>query len=396
MSEAKINFDRLNDFNWATWRFRMELMLMKEDLWSIVKESKPVSADITSAWTRKDEKARAMIGLALEDGQLSHIMDAESAKEMWDRLKAYHERGSLSNKIHVLRKLCSLRLDESGSMSGHLVEASELVHRMARMGEPLKEHLVVAILLSSLPESYNPLVTALEGRPEEDLKLEYVKGKLLDDWRRKCETRSWENVSEKVLKSTVQFRNQSSNVWTCHHCGLEGHLWRNCPASLEEKHADVKKRKDDMKAKAVPFLDTRSSGSSRGVCFTTTTGSDEVNKGKWIIDTGCTQHMTGSLRNFTDRTPWREKISLTDGRTVTAKSTGQGRIVGRGSEGETVEINVKGLLYVPGLVGSVLSVSRITDQGYSVVFGPRDCQILKSGAVVAVGTKSDGLYYLSQ
>lgn len=83
-----------------------------------------------------------------------------------------------------------MRLDEGGNMSQHLVEASELVHRLARMGEPLQEHLVVAIVLSNLPESYKPLVTAPEGRPEEDLKLEYVKGKLLGEWRRKCETRS--------------------------------------------------------------------------------------------------------------------------------------------------------------------------------------------------------------
>lgn len=110
-----------------------------------------------------------MIGLALEDTQLTHIMDAVSAYQMWEKLKGYHERGSLSNKIHVLRRLCSMRLDERGNISDHLMQTTELINRLTRMVEPLKEHLVVAILLSSLPESYNPLVTALEGRLEEDL-----------------------------------------------------------------------------------------------------------------------------------------------------------------------------------------------------------------------------------
>ncbi|XP_062704546.1 uncharacterized protein LOC134286871 [Aedes albopictus] len=177
MTETKIAFDRLSDFNWLTWRFRMELMMMREDLWSTVKDPKPEPADITSACTRKDEKARALIGLALEDSQLSHIMDAVSAKEMWGKLKGYH----------ILRRLCSMRLQEEENMSDHLMKALELVHRLPRMGEPLKEHLVVAIMLSSLPDSYSPLVTSFEGRPEEDLKLDYVKGKLLDEWRRKTE-----------------------------------------------------------------------------------------------------------------------------------------------------------------------------------------------------------------
>lgn len=82
MTETKITFDRLNDFNWPTWRFRMELMLMREDIWSTVKDPKPDPADMTSAWTRRDEKARALIGLALEDNQLSHIMDAGSARDV--------------------------------------------------------------------------------------------------------------------------------------------------------------------------------------------------------------------------------------------------------------------------------------------------------------------------
>lgn len=56
---------------------------------------------------------------------------------------------------------------------------------------------VVAMLFSSLLESYGSLVTALESRPEEDLTLEFVKGKLLDEWRR----REQHQAAEKVLKT---------------------------------------------------------------------------------------------------------------------------------------------------------------------------------------------------
>lgn len=260
----------------------MELMLMREDLWSTVKDSKPESADITSAWMRKDEKARAMIGLALEDSQLSHILDAVSANEMWEKLKGYHERGSLSNKIHVLRRLCSMRLEESGNMSDHLMKIAESVHRLTRMGEPLKEHLVVAIVLSSLPESYNPLVTALEGRPEEDLKLEYVKGKLLDEWRRGCEDRKQGMAEEQVLKTSVLPEQRRSSVRKCYYCEKEGHIQWYCPVLMEDR-SKVKRKQDQEKSMAVQHPNP---GSSRGngVCFMTTTRNNVSVSEKWQTD----------------------------------------------------------------------------------------------------------------
>lgn len=397
MTETKIVFDRLNDFNWSTWRFRMELLLMKEDVWSTVKDPKPGAADITPAWLRRDEKARALIGLGLEDNQLSHVMGVESAAEMWDMLRGYHERGSLSNKIHILRKLCSMRLNESGSMSEHLVEATELVHRLARMGEALQEHLVVAVLLSSLPSSYDPLVTALEGRPEGDLKLDYVKGKLLDEWRRRNEEQK--QKTEEALRSTVQYKERRNCLWTCFYCGKAGHLRRNCrewlEARLEEVETPAREKKQQHGVNS-QCSDGESVGVSRNVCFTTATGNERMNKERWIIDTGCSKHMTGSVACFSNRRTCSEKVSLPDGKSMSATGCGSGKIIGRGLVGEPVEVRLEGLLFVPGLSGNVLSVSRITEKGYSVLFGPTDCRIFKGEEVIAVGEKQNGLYYLKQ
>lgn len=370
---------------------------MREDLWTTVKEVKPEKKDITSAWTRKDEKARWMIGLSLEDDQLGHIMDAETANEMWETLKGVHERGSLSNKIHTLRKLCSMRLDEDGNLSEHLMKASELVHRLTRMGESLKEHLVVAILLSSLPGSYDPLVTALEGRPEEDLKVDYVKGKLLDEWRRKNECRNKESVEDKAMKTTVHAESRRNFVRTCYYCGREGHLQRSCPVLLEETKCSMLKREQGKLVKhPTPESSGESSGSGRGVCFTVTTGSSVAITEKWILDTGCTKHMTNSTASFGWWNPCAEDVSLADGKIVKARGSGKGRITGVGLDGDQVEIKLKELLYVPGMSGNVLSVSRITDEGLTVVFGPRDCRIMDGSRVIAVGEKSGGLYYLKQ
>ena len=66
-------------------------------------------------------------------------------------------------------------------MENHLAEMQNLIDQLASLGEvgePLAEHLSVALFLSSLPDSYGTLITALETRPEEDLTVttELVKG----------------------------------------------------------------------------------------------------------------------------------------------------------------------------------------------------------------------------
>lgn len=79
--------------------------------------------------------------------------------------------------------------------------------------------------------------------------------------------------------------------------------------------------------------------------------------------------MTGSEESFVGTTLWQEKVTLVDGRTVMSKGRGQGRTIGRGLDGTSIDMNLKELLYVPELPGSVLSISRFTDEGYSVMFG---------------------------
>lgn len=51
------------------------------------------------------------------------------------------------------------------------MKVAKLVHRLVALGEGLQEHWIVAIILSSLPTSYDALITALESRPVADFNI---------------------------------------------------------------------------------------------------------------------------------------------------------------------------------------------------------------------------------
>ena len=66
-------------------------------------------------------------------------------------------------------------------MEEHIVEFLSLKNQLAFIGKKFDDDDLAAMLLSSLPDSYNTLLTTLENRPEKEITLDFVKGKLIKE-----------------------------------------------------------------------------------------------------------------------------------------------------------------------------------------------------------------------
>ena len=234
---------KLNGDNYSIWSQKMELLLIREDLWDVVKENAPTPID--TAWAKKDDRARATIGLLIKDNQLVHIQDAESAKAAWTKLKEHHQKASLSNVIHLYKRVFKLRLPEGGDMEEHVSELLTLINKLTALGEVLKDKLKASLLLSSLPDSYSTLITSLESRCEDDFTLDFVKGRLIDEYRRRKESQGMENCRETALK-TVYKKNHQGNrekeQKTCFCCKKDGHFKKD---RFKHKTWKAKQQKND-------------------------------------------------------------------------------------------------------------------------------------------------------
>lgn len=137
---VKTTIAKLNNENYFTWKFRVELLLIKDEVWHVVEKPAPVlSADRSNqstvdAWKKCDDKARAMIGLLVEDNQLNHIRNKATAKQWWDALKDHHEKSTLSNKVILMRKICNTKMQENGDMEAHINELSGSFQRLVALG----------------------------------------------------------------------------------------------------------------------------------------------------------------------------------------------------------------------------------------------------------------------
>ncbi|XP_062537717.1 uncharacterized protein LOC134206054 [Armigeres subalbatus] len=128
----KISFARLNNQNWQIWKFRMEMMLTREELWYVIEDEKPET--VSKQWTRDDKKARATIGLFIDDNQFGLVKNANSAKKFWDNLREYHEKNTVTSRVSLLKKLCSLNLQEGSDLENHLMVLDDLFDRLMNAG----------------------------------------------------------------------------------------------------------------------------------------------------------------------------------------------------------------------------------------------------------------------
>ena len=373
MEDIRAKIERLNNTNYSVWKFRVELLLRKENLWGVVNEPKPEVPD--ADWMEQNGKALVLIGLLLDDNQLQYVRRLEYAFEYWNALKSNHERATLTNKVSVLKSICRLKLDEKGSMSEHLSQMSELSEKLHQMGEPIKDSLLIAFMLSSLPDSYNSIVMALEARPENELSIEMVKEKLLQEDLRRRVNSSNSNI-DVAMKTRTKIK---PKFFKCFNCDQVGHIQRNCTLPKRNVNSNSKQAKPSSShAKMVT-----------NVCFNT----GNTDKNAWYIDSASTTHISCDRDYFIEIKNHSESVYLANGNLLLAIGIGDCRL-NLNCGGSVLECTIKDVLYVPEMQGNLLSVHKLVQKGFCVSFDNEGCQIKLNNEIIAIAKSNKCLYKL--
>lgn len=379
MDLVKTSFTKLNADNYHLWKFKMELILRREGAWKCIIESVPEVAN--NEWEKNDENARILIGLSVEDNQLLLIRKATTAKESWNILKSHHEKDNLGSSVRIMRKICSMKFNMENTMADHISEMKILFEKLEAIGETFSERWVVAMLLSSLPSSFDTLVTALEARKLEELTVNVVENSLLEEYQRQAK----DAIPNTVLKTSKIFQNkQDDNIGKrCHYCKLKGHLKKNCwKLKKDRNNNETKQHANSVEIERHHIFSTAPRFQTSG----------------WIIDSGATCHISTRRNDFIkfDNTS-RETVSVANGQTVTSSGKGSCQLVMYNSNGEKTKVTVEDVLYIPSFHGNLISVSKVLKKGYKIDFQDAECKIRTNiGEEIGVGDISNGLVLLRQ
>ncbi|XP_062557790.1 uncharacterized protein LOC134222647 [Armigeres subalbatus] len=89
------------------------------------------------------------------------------------------------------------------------------------------------------------------------------------------------------------------------------------------------------------------------------------------------------------------KVFLADGKIAKTAGHGEGTVLGVNGNGDAVDVKLVDVLYVPSLTSGLISVDKLTANGFTAVFSANGCEIRDAtGSLTVVGERSGCLYRL--
>lgn len=275
MTDTTVRFPNLNDSNYAEWSVRMEAVLVRRGMWSMVKipisgvdadggvkAVSTIAAELESAMKRRDagkmDEARAEMILRVDDGQLSH-MRSRDPLEIWETLERVHRAAGFATSLALRRRFLTAKKGAGQSMQAWIGHIQGLAFRMEQSGVEVSDQDKILALTMGLPPSYDPVIINFDATPSELLTLNNVIARLLnEEVRQSSDSNVAKDPEDEAMmvtgggKGGRGARNTVGADVTCFFCDGKGHFKSDCPEKRAwEKSKKKSKAEVDTAAAAV-------------------------------------------------------------------------------------------------------------------------------------------------
>lgn len=219
------NISTFNGVGFHTWQVKVKGYLMKKGLWSVitsnVDEENPPSRAQLKEMQIKDEKALGILLTSVADEIVHYLDQSTTAKHAWEILERNFGAKSKHSKISLKMQLYSLIMQEGEGLSSLVNRLKSICTQLSYIECNIEEEDKIAVLLKSLPLSYDNIVTVLKEK-EPIPSLESIVNSLQEE--EKKHTHKEENTSQAlyVLSSSKK------RFKPCKHCGKTNHMSNNC------------------------------------------------------------------------------------------------------------------------------------------------------------------------
>jgi transposase InsO family protein len=402
MSTSSIySVDKLEASNFSSWKLRLKMILIDRGLWEVVDgtELKPAPDNkaLYDAFIKKDNQALAQIVLTLSNSQLVHVRNASSSRDAWRNICSAFEAKGLAAKVYLRRQFFTIKFTDSGSMQDHINKIRDLADQLNEMEAGVSDEDLAMTLLCSLPDRFDPLIVSLESRPSKDLTSDFVINRLLAEERRQLESTQSNGVVQAANKARVSAqvkctfcKKPNHTEATCYrkHGYPTGHPLHGKQASAQAASSGILSNTNALNYSAVSVC-----------CLTSAFVSSSASSSSfdWLIDSGASTHICHQRSSFSSLRPLDQPvvINVADGRAIRALAIGDIALDVRCAvTHEWSATTLRDVLFAPDLKMNLISVSRLTRDGWIVSFFDSQCRIaLQDNRLVASSIKDSSDLY---
>ncbi|CAN6552325.1 unnamed protein product [Malus baccata var. baccata] len=120
-----------------------------------------------------------------------------------------------------------------------------------------------------------------------------------------------------------------------------------------------------------------------------------VSSNSWIFDSGASQHICNTLQGLAGSRSLRNGemvVRVGNGTKISAKAIGTYML--NLPSGEVLEL--KNCLYFPSCIKNLISISKLLQDGHSVLFDKMSCTLYLNGRIISHGNMIEGLFHLEK
>ena len=360
MSAIKFDIPKFDGvINFSRWLVRMNAILTQAGLKKALlgKEKKPSDMK-DDAWVEMDERALTAIQLCLADEVLDEFSSEKTAAALWTKLQDHYLKKSLANRLILKQRLFLLRMQEGTPIKSHIAEFTSIINELDKIEVVVEDEDQALLLLCSLPSSYQSFREAIIYGGKATVKVKEVKEHLLnkDKIDKQLTGESQQDGSSSALYAGKKISdgsstsNQKHKNLVCNWCHKKGHIKVNCWVWKKTLNSNNQDSSANL-----------ARGDEDGGEVLSVTNNLVGNKRRWIIDSGCSQHICTDREMFTSYTSVRGGVVYM-ANSSRSKVVGKGSIQFRSHDGYVTTLH--GVSHVPGSRCNLISLGTLHREGF--------------------------------
>ncbi|KAJ4978478.1 hypothetical protein NE237_009258 [Protea cynaroides] len=180
----------------------------------------------------------------------------------------------------------------------------------------------------------------------------------------------------------------------CYNYGKKGHIAEACWSKKRtvESNAATSKSEEEWDAEALFAAEDEE------LALTAITYKEIDYEKDWIVDSGCSNHMTGDKEKLQNLSKYKgSRVVVTANNSNLPIAHIANTVVP--PQHSTNEASLQNVYHIPGMKKNILSITQLTSSDYFVLFGPQDvkvfCDLETIAEPVMEGRRQESVYVMS-